>query len=121
MQQIAAMILGLCLVLAWRHPTPTSAWTLGTRTISKPGSWDSVELGVHLPHNVCIVCLHTTGHRVDGEIHLPREGRVNLRTGAGSIQLSNFRGKLDLQSSDGAQDIDSGGWITEGARERRPH
>jgi hypothetical protein len=44
---------------------------------------------------------------VDGEIHLPREGRVNLRTGDGSIRFSNFRGNMDLQSSDGDQDIDS--------------
>src|SRR6202022_4557152 len=68
---------------------------------------DSVELEVRLPHNVCMVCLHTTSHRVDVEIHLPREGRVNLRTGDGSIRLSNFKGDMDLRSSDGDQDIDS--------------
>src|ERR1700731_1268946 len=41
---------------------------------------DSVELEVRLPHNVCIVCFHTTRRRLDVEIHVPREGRVNLRT-----------------------------------------
>ena len=32
---------------------------------------------------------------------------MNLRTGDGSIRFSNFRGNMDLQSSDGDQDIDS--------------
>lgn len=68
---------------------------------------DSVELEVRLPHQVCIVCVHTRSHRVDVEIHMPREGRVNLRTGDGSIRLSTFKGAMEIQSADGDQEIDA--------------
>jgi DUF4097 and DUF4098 domain-containing protein YvlB len=147
MQQIGAMILGLCLVL-----TPLARaeqWSKTFTITGKPDlrvetsdanirvdTWDqnniearvmaegwrigeggvrvldhqtgdSVELEVRLPHNVCIVGFRTTSHRVDVEIHMPREGRVNLRSGDGSIRLSNFKGNMDLQSSDGDQDVDS--------------
>jgi len=67
---------------------------------------DSVELEVRLPRNVCIVCLHSTSHRVDVEVHMPREGRVNLHSSDGSIRLANFKGDMDLQSSDGAMEVE---------------
>lgn len=68
---------------------------------------DTVELEVRLPHEVCIVCFDIRGHRVDVEIHMPREGRVDLRTGDGSIRLANLKGEMNLQSSDGSQEIES--------------
>lgn len=68
---------------------------------------DSVGLEVRLPHTVCIVCVHTESHRVDVEIHMPREGRINLRTGDGAIRLSSFKGVMEIQSGDGGQDIDA--------------
>jgi DUF4097 and DUF4098 domain-containing protein YvlB len=67
---------------------------------------DSVELEVRLPHEVCIVCIHTRSHRVDVEIHMPREGRVNLHSSDGSIRLANLKGEMDLQSSDGALEVE---------------
>jgi DUF4097 and DUF4098 domain-containing protein YvlB len=67
---------------------------------------DSVELEVRLPHNVCIVCFHPTSHRVEIEIRVPREGRMSLRTGDGSIRLANFKGEMDLQSGDGALEVE---------------
>jgi uncharacterized protein (DUF2345 family) len=67
---------------------------------------DLVELEVHLPHTSCIVCIHTGDHRVDIEIHMPREGRVSLRSSDGSIRLANFKGDMDLQSSDGAVEVE---------------
>ena len=67
---------------------------------------DSVELEVRLPHATCIVCIHTGDHRVDIEIHMPREGRVSLRSSDGSIRLANFKGDMDLQSSDGAVEVE---------------
>jgi DUF4097 and DUF4098 domain-containing protein YvlB len=147
MQQIAAMILGLCRVLVpfaraeqWSKTLTVTGkpdlrvetsdanirvdtwdqnsiearvtaegWKIGEGGVKvlDHQTGDSVELEVRLPHNVCIVCFHTTRRRLDVEIHVPREGRVNLRTGDGSIRLSNFKGNMDLQSSDGDQDIDS--------------
>jgi hypothetical protein len=69
---------------------------------------DSVELEVRLPLTVCVVCIHihTPDHRVDVEIHMPREGRVNLRSSDGSIRLANLKGEMDLQSSDGSQEVE---------------
>ena len=69
---------------------------------------DAVELEVRLPREVCIVCFHSMSHRVDVEIHMPREGRVNLRSSDGSIRLVNFKGEMDLQSSDGALEAEGG-------------
>jgi DUF4097 and DUF4098 domain-containing protein YvlB len=69
---------------------------------------DSVELEVRLPHSSCVLCVNVTrNHRVDVDIHVPREGKVNLRTSDGSIRLANFKGDMDLQSSDGALEVES--------------
>jgi DUF4097 and DUF4098 domain-containing protein YvlB len=67
---------------------------------------DSVELEVRLPRTVCIVCIHTSDHRVNVEIHMPREGRVNLRSSDGSIRLANLKGDMDLQSGDGSMEVE---------------
>jgi DUF4097 and DUF4098 domain-containing protein YvlB len=75
--------------------------------IEERQSGDSVELEIHFPTEVHIFTFNMRGYRVDVEIHMPREGRVNLRTGDGSIRLANFKGEMDLQTSDGHQDIDS--------------
>jgi DUF4097 and DUF4098 domain-containing protein YvlB len=65
---------------------------------------DSVELNVRFPH----VSFHLgyNESRVDIEIRMPREGRVNLHTGDGKIALGNFKGEMDLRSGDGSQQID---------------
>ncbi|HEV2731536.1 MAG TPA: DUF4097 family beta strand repeat-containing protein [Terriglobales bacterium] len=80
----------------------------GVRVIERQ-SGDSVELEVRLPHehHICIVCVNIRSYRVNVEIHMPREGHVNLHTGDGSIKLSNFKGDMDLESSDGSQEIES--------------
>jgi hypothetical protein len=75
--------------------------------IEEHQSGDSVELAIRFPHDVHIFNFNMHGYRVDVEIHMPREGRVNLRTGDGSIRLANFKGEMDLQTGDGHQDIDS--------------
>jgi len=75
--------------------------------IEEHQSGDSVSLQVHLPHDVHIITFNVHSYRVDVEIHMPREGRVNLHTGDGSIRLANFKGEMDLQTGDGHQDIDS--------------
>ena len=45
--------------------------------IEEHQSGDSVELQVHFPHEVHIINFNFH-NRVDVEIHMPREGRVNL-------------------------------------------
>ena len=63
---------------------------------------DSVEIEVRFPH----VSFHFGfNQRVDVDVHMPREGRVNLRTGDGEIRLSGLKGIMEVQSSDGGEDI----------------
>jgi DUF4097 and DUF4098 domain-containing protein YvlB len=68
-------------------------------------SGDAVEIELRFPHHMFVVQFGS--YKVDIEIHMPREGRVNLRTGDGSIELSNFKGDMDLESGDGHEQIDS--------------
>lgn len=70
-------------------------------------SGDAVEIEVRLPHDIHVFSFNVGSHRVEVEIHMPRQGRINLRTGDGSIRLANFKGSMDVQTSDGHQDIDS--------------
>lgn len=66
---------------------------------------DSVELEVRFPHHG--ITIDWGQHRVDVEIHMPREGRVNLHTGDGKIDIASFKGDMDLRSGDGSQELNS--------------
>jgi DUF4097 and DUF4098 domain-containing protein YvlB len=65
---------------------------------------DSVEIEVRYPHHNFVIQFGTYG--VDVDIHMPRQGRVTLHTGDGSINLANFKGSMDLESGDGREEID---------------
>jgi len=66
-----------------------------------------VEIEVRYPHHgVTINFGSAVGHRVEIEIHMPREGQVDLHTGDGKIDLANFKGEMALRSGDGSQEID---------------
>jgi DUF4097 and DUF4098 domain-containing protein YvlB len=67
-------------------------------------SGDSVELDVRFPHRSFV--MEWGQHRVDIEIHMPREGRVNLRTGDGKIELAGFKGEMYLHSGDGSESLE---------------
>src|SRR3979490_194726 len=62
---------------------------------------DTVEIDVRYPHHN--VTFGIVNHRVDIDIHMPREGRVNLHTGDGKIEVTSFKGEMDLRSGDGPQ------------------
>ncbi len=64
---------------------------------------NTVDLEVRFPHFV----IQFGPSRVDIEIHMPREGRVNLHTGDGHIELSHLKGEMELESGDGHEEIDS--------------
>ena len=68
---------------------------------------NSVEIEVRLPvHHFSI---DWGQHRVSIEIHMPHEGKVNLRTGDGRISVSHLKGEMDFYSGDGrleADDVD---------------
>ncbi len=68
---------------------------------------DRVAIEVRYPHHgVTINFGSAVGHRVEIEIHMPREGQVDLHTGDGKIDLANFKGEMALRSGDGSQEID---------------
>lgn len=74
----------------------------GGLRVEEHQSGDTVEINVRLPHEFHIV---NFSHRVDINIHMPRQGRVNLHTGDGKIELADFKGEMELNSGDGAEEI----------------
>jgi len=75
----------------------------GGLTVEERQSGDTVEINLHFPHGVHI--MDFGNHRVDIAIHMPRQGRVNLHTGDGRIELADFNGEMELNSGDGAEEI----------------
>jgi hypothetical protein len=76
----------------------------GGITIDEHQSGDRVEIGVHYPHRG--ISIGWSSHRVEITIQMPREGRVNLRTGDGSIDLASLKGETELHTGDGAVTVD---------------
>ncbi|MGA8617112.1 MAG: DUF4097 family beta strand repeat-containing protein [Candidatus Sulfotelmatobacter sp.] len=70
---------------------------------------DEVEIAVRFPnsHGITINWGNHGSHRVDVDIHMPREGRIDLHTGDGEIDLGNFKGEMQLRSGDGSQEINN--------------
>jgi len=65
---------------------------------------DTVEIEVRYPHHN--FSIEWGQHRVDVDIRMPREGKVNLRTGDGKIDIGGFKGDMDLHSGDGSETLD---------------
>jgi len=65
---------------------------------------DTVEISVHYPHHD--VVFGWGSHRVDVIIQMPREGKVNLRTGDGSIGVATLKGDMELHTGDGSVTLD---------------
>ncbi|HWJ47052.1 MAG TPA: DUF4097 family beta strand repeat-containing protein [Candidatus Udaeobacter sp.] len=65
---------------------------------------DSVEIEVHFPHHN--FNFEWGQHRVDVIVQMPREGRVNLRTGDGKIDLTGLKGDMDLRTGDGSENLE---------------
>ncbi len=74
--------------------------------IAEHQTGDLVEIEVRYPHPHGIT-VDIGNRRVEIDIHMPREGRVDLHTGDGKIDLGNFKGEMQLRSGDGSQEIDS--------------
>ena len=68
-------------------------------------SGDSVEIDVRYPHHNLNV--EWGQHKVDIIIQMPREGRVNLRTGDGKIDIAGLKGEMDLHSGDGSENLEA--------------
>jgi len=65
---------------------------------------DTVEIEVRYPHHNFNV--EWGQHRVDIEVRMPREGKVNLRTGDGKIEIAGLKGEMELHSGDGSESLD---------------
>ncbi|HEY1270812.1 MAG TPA: DUF4097 family beta strand repeat-containing protein [Terriglobales bacterium] len=68
---------------------------------------DMVEIEVRYPYHSFNFDIGSHHRRVEVVIHMPREGRLNLRTGDGRIRLANFKGEIETRSGDGHQEISS--------------
>lgn len=66
---------------------------------------DSVEIDVRYPHHDFVIGWGSG--RVDVIVQMPREGRVNLRTGDGKIEVAGLKGEMDLHTGDGSINLDS--------------
>jgi DUF4097 and DUF4098 domain-containing protein YvlB len=100
-------------VSTWDHNTIEAKVTTTRYKIGDDGirieerqSGDRVEIDVRYPHHGVTINFGNS-NRVDINIQMPREGRVDLRTGDGKIDLGNFKGEMELRSGDGSQQIDS--------------
>jgi len=65
---------------------------------------DTVQIEVHYPRHGFSV--DWGQHRVDVVIQMPREGKVNLRTGDGRIDVGALKGEMDLHTGDGSINLD---------------
>jgi hypothetical protein len=79
----------------------------GGITIYEHQTGDSVEIELRYPHHHFPISVQIGSYRVDVDVHMPREGRVNLHTGDGDIRLENFKGNMELESGDGHEEIES--------------
>jgi len=76
----------------------------GGLRIDERQTGDVVEIEVRYPHHGVVI--GWSNNRVDVDIHMPREGRVDLHTGDGKIELANFKGEMQLHSGDGSEEIE---------------
>ena len=76
----------------------------GGITIEEHQNGDMVEIEVRHPRHGLIV--DWGQHRVDVEIHMPREGKVKLSTGDGRIEIGGLKGEMDLHTGDGSETLD---------------
>ena len=87
----------------------TERWKIGENgiKISARQSGDTVELEVRFPNNVNFWGFNSGSRKVEIEIQMPREGRVSLHTGDGSVRLRNFKGETEIHSGDGSQELEA--------------
>jgi hypothetical protein len=86
----------------------TSHYKIGDNgiRIEEHQSGNSVEIDVHFPHSLGL-SMGWSDRKVDIEIIMPRQGRVDLHTGDGKIDLINFKGEMQLRSGDGSEEIEN--------------
>ena len=66
---------------------------------------DHVDIDVRYPHHNFNI--EWGQHHVEIIIQMPREGKVNLRTGDGKIEVNGLKGEMDLHSGDGSETLEA--------------
>jgi DUF4097 and DUF4098 domain-containing protein YvlB len=84
----------------------TENWKIGEGGIKiiERQTGDAVEIEVRFPHRSFV--FDVGRRRVVVEIHMPREGKVSLRTGDGRVSVSHLKGEMEVYSGDGRLDLD---------------
>lgn len=84
----------------------TERWKIGENGIKilERQTGDAIEIEVRFPHHGFV--FSTGQHRVLIEIHMPREGKVSLRTGDGRISVNHLKGEMDFYTGDGRLEVD---------------
>ena len=77
----------------------------GDIRIDEHQTGDTVELKVRYPHMGFNIGWNN--RKVEIIIQMPREGRVDLSTGDGKIELSGLKGEMQLHSGDGSEILDA--------------
>jgi hypothetical protein len=71
--------------------------------ITERQTGNTVEIEVRYPHDIHFGWNFRRGVRI--EIHMPKNGNANLRTGDGSVRLAGLRGNMDISTGDGAVEV----------------
>jgi hypothetical protein len=94
-------------ITTWDQPTVeakvvTSHYKIGDDgiRIEEHQTGDAVAIEVRFPHHGMII--DWGQHKVDITIQMPREGRVNLKTGDGGIDVAGLKGDMDVHTGDGS-------------------
>ena len=66
---------------------------------------DHVDIDVRYPHHNFNI--EWGQHKVEIIVQMPREGKANLRTGDGKIELNGLKGEMDLHTGDGGVTLEA--------------
>lgn len=84
----------------------TERWKIGQDGIKilERQTGDTVEIEVRFPHRNFV--FDVGQRRVQIDIHMPREGKIALRTGDGRISVNHLKGEMDLYTGDGRVEVE---------------
>jgi DUF4097 and DUF4098 domain-containing protein YvlB len=87
----------------------TQAYKIGPNDVRviESQTGDRVSVEVRLPSEVHFGISWDRHKRVDIDVHMPKQGAVDLRTHDGNIKLANFKGDMKVKSGDGSQQIEN--------------
>jgi hypothetical protein len=61
---------------------------------------DRIDVDVRVPNHWCVFCVNVhRGLKID--VHMPREGDLNVTTGDGHVELDPLSGNMDIHTGDG--------------------